>query len=65
MIMGLNNPSQRGFSHPGWARVDMAEERSHLHSEFIGALLHFVRQLLLLGHLGIGRRTLIGLGKID
>jgi hypothetical protein len=34
MMLGLNNPSrQRGFSHPGWARVYMAEERSHLHSE--------------------------------
>jgi hypothetical protein len=34
MMLGLTNPSrQRGFSHPGWARVDMAEERSHHHSE--------------------------------
>jgi hypothetical protein len=34
MMLGLTNPSrQRGFSHPGWARVDMAEGRSHPHSE--------------------------------
>ena len=33
-MLGLTNPSrQRGFSHPGWARVDMAEGRSHPHSE--------------------------------
>jgi hypothetical protein len=34
MMLGLPTPSrQRGFSHPGWALVYMAEERSHLHSE--------------------------------
>jgi hypothetical protein len=33
MMFGLATPwRQRGFSHPGWARVGM-EERSHLHSE--------------------------------
>ena len=34
-MFGLATPSrQRGFSQPGWARVDMEEHcRSHLHSE--------------------------------
>jgi hypothetical protein len=34
MMLALSNPSpQRGISDPGWARVDMAEVRSHLHGE--------------------------------